>query len=82
LEKMLLIVEEWCEKTIAEIRIAIEKSPRVFGATRRKVIKREELVEERNRREGKILGLTTKTYKAGASMSDWEGQTNGRNLRA
>jgi hypothetical protein len=40
-----------------ENRIAIEKSPRVLGATRRKVIKREELVVERNRRDGRNAAL-------------------------
>jgi hypothetical protein len=37
----------------------------------KRVIKREELVGERNRKEGKILGLTNKNLPARALKTDW-----------
>ncbi|MFP3985845.1 MAG: hypothetical protein ACLFU9_07795 [Candidatus Bathyarchaeia archaeon] len=42
-----------------ENRIPIERSRRVLTVTKRRVIKREELVAERNRREGKDARGTT-----------------------
>ncbi|MGA2308820.1 MAG: hypothetical protein ABSG57_04635 [Candidatus Bathyarchaeia archaeon] len=44
-----------------EDRIPVEKSSRALAVTKRRVIKREELVGERNRREGReaILGSSS-----------------------
>ena len=49
LGRMLLITERWGDRTWVEKRIPVEK----WMCTNRRVIKREELVGERNRREDK-----------------------------
>jgi hypothetical protein len=53
LERMLLAIERRGDRTWVENRIPVEKPRRVFVVTKRGGIRREELVEERNRREDK-----------------------------
>ncbi len=57
LGNIILMFEEWCEKTWAVNRIHVRKRSRVRGATSRKVIKLEEVVVDRNKREDKIAAL-------------------------
>jgi len=51
--RILLTIERWGERTWVENRIPVEKPSRVLTVTKQRDIRREELVGERNRREGK-----------------------------
>ncbi len=54
-----------------ENRIHVEKLSIARAVIKRRGIKREELVVERNRKEGKTLGLTNKNLPACALKNGW-----------
>jgi hypothetical protein len=71
LERILLTIERRGDRTSAENRIRAEKPSVALAVTKARVSKRGELEVERNRREGKMLGLTNKNLPARAPRTGW-----------
>ncbi len=64
LERTLLTADRRGDRKRVENKIPVERSRRVLAVTKRGVIKREELVEERNRREGKDARFTIRRQQS------------------